>query len=81
MAHFNEEQLRELETVFGLVRAKDTLPIKDGVIARGDKVWWRGECGPEHLTADDTSGNWDNIKAYPDIYSHKRPYFRVEYLD
>ena len=32
MAHFTEEQLQELATIFGLKKADDVLPIRDGFV-------------------------------------------------
>lgn len=79
MAHFNEEQLKELEQVFGLTRAEETLPIRDGWVKKTDKVWWRCSTGPEMVEA---SEHWDNIKSYPRLYQFPKPIVDgVKYVD
>lgn len=77
MALFTEAELRELEIVFGLKR-EETLPVRDGVVRKDTKVWWRGNDGPQLITAGD---EWVNIKEYPDAYQLKEPKTKVEYLD
>lgn len=81
MAHFTPEQLLELETLYGLKRC-DTLPVRDGVIKKGEMVWWRADNGPARIFAGD-EGSWDNIKGYPDRYSIKKPIIstKVTYAD
>lgn len=75
---FNEAQLKELETVFGLTRV-ETLPIRDGVVARNASVWWRGASGPERVTAN--ASHWTNIKEFPSLYQHSEPKHKVTYVD
>lgn len=74
--HFTEEQLQELETVFGLTRTGETLPVKDGVVRKDTLVWWRGNDGPDQVVA---RKDWENIRAYPELYSLKRP--KIKYVD
>ena len=47
MSHFNEEQLKELECIFGLTRVVtiNTLPVRDGIVTKEDIVWWRCDRG------------------------------------
>lgn len=78
MPHFTNDQLDEIATVFGLRRKTDVLPIKDGVVSKDQKVWWRGEDGPEFVIAEK---EWDNIRHYPEIYSHVRPAGKFVYED
>ena len=73
MSHFTEEQLKELETVFGIKRAQETLPVRDGVVTKDTMVWWRGDRKCEHVNA---GGDWDNIKGYPDAYQLEEPHVR-----
>jgi len=82
MAQFTEAQLLELESIYGLKR-KNILPVKDGVIKKGEMVWWRSEEGPQHVVAEDAEGVWDNIKAYPRVYSLAKPIVstKVVYAD
>ena len=80
MSHFTESQLNELATAFGLKRV-ETLPVKDGRVARGETIWWRSAEGPIEVVADELDGNWQNIGAYPELYSRKKPRTRVQYLD
>jgi len=74
---FTEEQLDELEKIFGLTRTNNHLPIKDGIVVRSDTVWWKAETGPQHVPA---AQHWPNIKDYPHLYSHKQPPTKVTYL-
>lgn len=72
-----EAQLDQIATVFGLT-PKDTLPVRDGVVGRGDKVWWRNEYHPEHVYAAE---HWYNIRNYPDAYQLAKPKTRSIYED
>ena len=76
--HFTEEQIQELETIFGIKRAAETVRVRDGRIAKGDMVWWRANIGPEHV---DSSSHWENIERYPDVYQIATPVTRVIYED
>ena len=78
MANFTEEQLRELETTFGLIR-QETLPVRDGVVARNDKVWWRSANGPEYVSVH--AMHWENIKNFPSAYQIAEPKTAITYLD
>jgi hypothetical protein len=79
MLHFNEDQIKEFETLFGLKRVA-TIPVRDGRINPGDMVWWRGSAGPEHVKSDSASHAY-NISQYPGAYQITKPVMRVEYLD
>jgi hypothetical protein len=79
MPNFTDEQLAELETVFGIKR-QDSLPVRDGRVTRDSMVWWRANLGPEHVRAD-SGTHWHNIHHYPDVYSIEEPRYRTEYLD
>ena len=70
MSRFTEEQLKELETIFGLKREEETLPVRDGVVTKDTLVWWKGHQGLEHVFA---SNGWDNIKEHPQLYQLKKP--------
>jgi len=62
-----EDQLDQIGRVFNLKRKIDTLTIRGGdEIAKGDKVWWRAENGPEYVVADGM--HWGNIKNFPNCY-------------
>lgn len=80
MAHFTEEQLKELEVVFKLERNDtETLPVRDGRVGWDDMVWWRCDSGPEHALA---GGQWSNIRDYPEAYQINKPSIgKVIYLD
>lgn len=61
MAHFTEEQLEELKTIFGLTR-NDTLPVRDGYVHKDSMVWWRNVQGPELVKAGDpTIGSTSDV--------------------
>ena len=73
MAHFTEEQLKELETLFGLKRMEeDVLPVRDGYVNKNSMVWWRKETGPIHAEAG-SPDHWANIKSFPNAYQLKKP--------
>lgn len=55
-----------------------TLQIRDGFVEPTDKIYWRSEDGPEHVTA---SVHWANIKEFPELYSFARPTHRIVYDD
>jgi hypothetical protein len=71
MSQFTEEQLNELATIFGLKRNKDVLPVRDGVVTREERVWWRCATGPEHVQA---SAHWGNIRNFPELYQVTEPH-------
>ena len=78
MPLFTEEHLQELEALFTIKRNTELLPVRDGYVAKGDRVYWRNFEGPEIVIAKD---HWDNIHGYPDGYSIKRPMVTVSYKD
>lgn len=77
MSQFNEEQLKELEVVFGLKR-EESLPVRDGRVTRDSMVWWRGEKNCERVMA---GKDWENIKYHPHVYQIEEPRRRVQYQD
>ena len=81
MANFTREQLKELETLYGLKRVEtEVLPVRDGVVTRDSKVWWRGESGAQHIRAGELS-HWRNSREYPSAYQLKEPTRKVVYAD
>lgn len=78
MTHFTEEQLKELETLFDLKRTQEVLPVRDGVVIKNQKVWWRGEDGPQHVLAEK---EWANIREFPNLYQLAEPRVQVIYVD
>lgn len=75
MTHFTEEQLQELEAIFGLKR-EESLPVRDGRVHKTTLVWWRNQTCPEQVVAED---HWPNIQGYLEAYSIARP--RIIYQD
>lgn len=71
MANFTEDQIKELETLFGLTRV-ETLPVCDGVVTRNCMVWWKSVTGPQLVRADENT-HWYNIKHYPQFYQLAEP--------
>lgn len=78
MAQFTEEQLNELERIYGLKRVAESIEVRDGMLMRGEKVWWRCENGPELVNSEK---DWYNICKFPEAYSINEPRTKVEYLD
>lgn len=79
MAHFTEEQLEELKTIFGLTR-NNVLPVRDGYVHKDSMVWWRSNKGPLPVKAGD-SVHWDNIRRHPQAYQLNEPVVQVVYKD
>jgi hypothetical protein len=79
VSHFTEEQLKELETVFGIKRGK-TLPVRDGVVTKESMVWWRCSDGPQHVLAGSET-HWENIHDFPNAYQLAEPDVKIQYLD
>jgi len=79
MSAFTEEQLKDLETLYGLKPITQSLEIKDGTVFDGMYCWWRGENGPEYIQIKLNDVNWLNAKNFPKAYSIARPIIR--YVD
>ena len=79
MAHFTEEQLEELKTIFSLTR-NNVLPVRDGYVHKDSMVWWRSNKGPLPVKAGD-SVHWDNIRRHPQAYQLNEPVVQVVYKD
>lgn len=79
MAHFTEDQLKELEGVFQLARKPKGIRVRDGIAQEGDMVYWRGEGGPEHVAL--SGQHLRNAREYPDVYQIAAPRHRIEYID
>lgn len=77
MAYFSEQQLAEIGAHFGLKPdPRQSLPVRDGKVFKGDRVWWRSVDGPELV---DATADWANILAHPDLYQLERP--KTSYVD
>ena len=79
MAHFTEEQLEELKTIFGLTR-NNVLAVRDGFVHKDSMVWWRSDKGPQPVKAGDPA-HWDNIRSHPQAYQLKEPVVQIAYKD
>lgn len=78
-AQFSEEQLKELEKIYGLVRMEETAPVRDGRVVKSDMVWWRSVTGPERVKAGD---QWTNLTEHPHVYQIAEPRMEpARYLD
>ena len=80
MAHFTEEQLQELATIFGLKKVEDVLPVRDGFVTKKTMVWWRCEEGPILIKTGEPT-HWENIKEYPRVYQLNKPKVQIKYED
>lgn len=80
MELLTQAQLNQIAKVFGLTAVEATLPVRDGIVFKTDKVWWRGDNGPEHVLAGDSS-HWQNIRIFPSVYQIARPQTEITYLD
>lgn len=78
MSKLTEEDLKFIEKTFGLKRVAETIQVRDGMLSRGEMVWWRCVDGPEHVNSE---YDWRNIIAYPQAYSINKPKIKVEYLN
>ena len=78
MKHSTEEQVKELETIFGIKRIQETAEVRDGVVSKGDNVWWRCKSGPEYVSA---GIHLDNILEYPRFYQINKPLYCTDYCD
>lgn len=80
MNAITEERLEELlRQRYGLEPNHKQYKVRDGYVDEGDKIWWRGENGPERVIVD--KGHIRNIRDYPDVYQISAPRTKVEYLD
>jgi hypothetical protein len=79
MPLFTEEQITELERIFGIKAQEGAITIRTGIAYPGDKVWWRGAEGPEEVVLD--ASHLRNAKDYPQVYQHHRPAIKVQYID
>lgn len=75
MKYFSEEELKELETIFGLARIIGTLKVRDGFVkdSPDTELWWRGENGPEFVHLNDD--HRQNCVRYPNVYQIEKPKF------
>ena len=73
-----EMQAALVKQQFNVDISKYILPVSDGCVCEESMVWWKGECGPQFVSA---STYWYNIKDYPNVYSVKEPRYTVTYLD
>jgi hypothetical protein len=66
MNYFSEEEIKELETIFGLKRkiVDERLPVRDGYVTKNLMVWWRNIDGPQLVLA---GSHWGNIESFPVI--------------
>lgn len=55
----------------------EILPVRDGFVVKGSKVWWHSESGPSEVVAGIL--DWENIRKYPDCYSLQKPSYEVVY--
>ena len=78
MSHFTAEQLKELETRYGLKPLTNILPVRDGVVGENDLVWWRYAHGPKQVKAN---LHWTNIEEFPELYQLEEPSFSIQYKD
>jgi hypothetical protein len=70
------QQLKQIAETFGLTFVKypeETLPVRDGIVMKGDKVWWRANRGPELVVANDHRTTWTNIRNFPELYQIEEP--------
>ena len=49
--NFTPEQLQELEMLYGLTRRPDVVHVRDGMIAKGDKLWFRDPLGRKEVNS------------------------------
>ncbi len=79
MPLFTGDQIAELERIFGIKAREGAFTIRTGITYPGEKVWWRGELGPEQVVLE--GSHLRNAKDFPQLYQHERPDTKVAYLD
>jgi hypothetical protein len=74
---------KETNTIFTLYELEklreyfpDLIPVRDGVVKEHQKVWWRSEEGPQHISVLEGCHR-SNIKEFPELYSLQEPKFRI----
>jgi len=78
---FTAEQLEFLSSHFNInvedieKEQKKTIRVKDGWVARDDKVWWKYEEGPKQVTLGDA--HLHNVEEFPHLYSIKEPTYTL----
>lgn len=80
MPEFTEKQLKELEKLYGLDRNPEIRPVRDGLVQRGQMVWFRSGDGVLFVNSGDV-GNWAGIYLNPKCYQIHKPAFTLSYLD
>ena len=78
--NFTPQQLQELEMLYGLTRRPDVVRVRDGMIAKGDMLWFRNPLGAEAVNSGDDA-TWRQVSVYPDEYQIKRPFVSLTYID
>jgi len=76
MTLLTREQLDQIGKEFGLMPIAESIQVRDGIVYKGDMVWWRNEKCPEYVNS---ANDWFNIKKYPDVYQLDQP--KVKYED
>lgn len=79
MSQFTQEQLKELEQIYGLKRV-GTIKVRDGYISPGDMVWWRCNSGPQHVNSN-AENHLANILDHPQVYQISEPIRKTIYVD
>ncbi|MNK14273.1 hypothetical protein D3C87_323730 [compost metagenome] len=75
-----KEDLEQIATTFGLTIPEEKFKVKDGFVTQNESIWWHSSHGPEQVTVA-TRDHRQNVLSYPDCYSIRKPYYKVEYLD
>ena len=77
MSLLTDEQLDQIAQVFHLNRHA-TIKVRDGFVAKDDRVWWWCESGPQQVSV---VNHLTNIQEFPNVYSIKEPQIKITYVE
>jgi hypothetical protein len=80
---FTKEQVDFISRYFVPTVLDSVRVVRDGIVTKSDKVWWRMEDGPMEVVGN-LGTHWKNMSNYPNVYQHDKPegsYVGYQYKD